>query len=286
MKKIFTLACIAGSMTLLANEPFLLKKDNGSSFLQAKPESMFIKSKPDALFTKKKMAANADDKSNIAIKLNLTQLGLKNLSFQGEFGFHPKMSVALGFSYLLPNKLPGYSGDEYFGPLTYRGTAITPEFRFYPGGDIDKPAPNGFYIAAYLRYAKYKMTQDVSYTETDKTFNKTYRAETEQTYGGVNAGLMIGRQWIIGKHFSLDWWIIGGGYGKAKYTYKWMSPEANLSPADQRKAEQAAEENFADFSALGYSGKATATNNSVKMTVSGLPMMSIRFMGLCLGYAF
>lgn len=277
MKKTFIVTLIVAGMNLFAGEPFLLKNDKGSEF---------PKTKPEMLFSKKKMQANADDKSNIAIKLNLTQLGFKNLSFQGEFGFHPKMSVALGFSYLLKNELPAYNGDEYFGPLTYNGTAITPEFRFYPGGDEDKPAPNGFYIAAYLRYAKYKMTQRVSYTETDKTFNQTYSAETEQTYGGVNAGLMIGRQWIIGKHFSLDWWIVGAGYGKAKYTYKWLSPGANLSPADQRKAEDAAEENFSDFSALGYSGEATATNNSVKMTVSGLPMISIRFMGLCIGYAF
>ncbi len=292
------------SGTMLASEPFLLKTTNPSIFNNGAP-SLFSK-KESALFTErklemnkqavpvmavKKMGKNADDKSNIAVKLNVSQLALLNLSFQAEYGFHPKMSVALGYSRLLNRNLGAFYSPEVdslnntFKMPTLKGYAVTPEFRFYPGANDDKPAPRGFYIGAYLRFAKYKISQEVSYTE--KSGNKkTYTANSEQTYGGYTAGLMIGRQWIIGNHFTIDWWIVGGGYGKAKYTYEWVAPGANLSAKDQADVKAAAEDNFNSFSALGLDGTVTTTSNSAKMTVSGLRMVSIRFMGLCLGYSF
>lgn len=304
-KQTLVAALLISGVSLFAGEPFILKTNNGRNFLKDKPalfekkKSYILKTDKEAESLKKNIGysgksaagANFDGEPNIAIKMNLTQLGFKNLSFQGEYGFHPKMSVALGFSSLLKSKVPGYSGDANFGPLNYSGFALTPEFRFYPGGKEEKPAPNGFYIAAYIRYAKYKMTQTVSYTEENTPqnphpFPKTYSANSTQTYGGVNGGIMIGRQWIIGKHFNIDWWIVGAGYGKAKYTYEWFAPGANLNAADQARVKQEAEDNFGDFSALGWSGTVSTTANSAKTTLSGLPMYSFRFMGLCLGYAF
>lgn len=305
MKLTHTLiAGLLATGTVFGSEPFLLKKTNTGLFASTAP-SLFAKKESGLQLGKKneinsralpvmavnKMGKNADDKSNIAIKLNLTQLGFLNLSFQAEYGFHPKMSVALGYSRLLKRDL-GFvyqpevdSLEDTFKMPTLKGFAVTPEFRFYPGGKDDKPAPNGFYIGAYLRFARYTVDQQVSYTE--KTGNKkTYTADSKQTYGGYTAGLMIGRQWIIGDHFTIDWWIVGGGYGRAKYTYEWVAPGANLSAADQASAKQAAEDNFDSFSALGLDGTVTTTSNSVKMSVSGLRMVSLRFMGLCLGYAF
>jgi hypothetical protein len=278
MKIKYTLfaASLIFAANVFAENPLFPKKEKEKKVLDlAAPVS-----------SKRKSMANSEGASNIAIKMNLTQLLLKNLSFQGEYGFHKKMSVALGVSYLLQRALPGSVYDNKnsssyssnFTSPTYGGFAITPEFRFYPRGKSDKPAPNGFYIAVYLRYAKYNLTQTVTY--------QNYSAEAKQTYGGVNGGLMIGRQWIIAKHFSIDWWIIGAGYGKAKYTYSWTDPSANLSAYDQGQVQQAASNNFKSFSAIGASSSVQTTSNSASMTVSGLPMFSIRFMGLCVGYAF
>lgn len=282
IKHTFMLALLVSGVSLFGREPFLLKPKSANDI---------FKQTPSLLSKKKSSRANADGESNIVIKLNASQLALKSISLQGEYGFHHKMSVALGFSRLLKSDLPTYQDDDHFGPISYKGFAITPEFRFYPGGREDKPAPRGFYLAAYVRYAKYKLDQSVSYTEENTTqnphpFPKTYVANSTQTYGGVNGGLMIGYQWIIGKHFSIDWWIVGAGYGKAKYTYEWVAPGANLNTADQADAKEQAQDKLDDFSALGLDGEITTTSNSVKMSVPGVHMFSLRGFGLCLGFAF
>jgi len=282
MKKTLILGLVALGTALFAGEPFLLKNEKSDDFLKTK----------NNLFERKKAAkpANIDGETNIAIKMNLTQLTFKNLSFQGEYGFHKKMSVALGVNFLLQREFPGlfYGEDdeysEYFEVPTWGGWGITPEFRFYPGAKDDSPAPNGFYIGAYFRYASYNVKQVVSYQETPNS--QRYSAEAKHTYAGFSGGLMIGRQWIIGKHFSLDWWIIGGGYGKAKYTYGWRAENASLTPQQQADVKEQAQANFDNFSILGLEGEITTTPKSVTMTISGLPMYSVRFMGLCLGYAF
>jgi len=283
IKNTLMLGLLISAVSLSASEPFILKTNSGRDIFKEKP----------ALFSKKKKSsmATVDGESNIVVKLNASQLGLKNISLQGEYGFHPKMSVAIGFSSFLNREFPIYQEEGNFGPINYKGFALTPEFRFYPGGKEGKIAPRGFYLAAYLRYAKYKMTQQVSYTEENTPTNphpfpKTYTANSIQTYGGVNGGLMIGYQWIIGDHFSIDFWIIGGGYGKAKYTYEWVVPGASLSAEDQATAKKAAEENLDTYSYLGLGGNVTTTPNSVKTTVTGVPMISLRGLGLCFGFAF
>lgn len=268
----------ATALQLHAGEPFLLKKDNGSSFLKTKP----------ATSEQKKMQANMDGYSNIVIKMNLTQLAFTNLSFQAEYGFHKKLSAALGISYLLDRRMAGNLYDEadpYFTTPRMSGFAITPELRFYPGGKEEKPAPRGFYLAPYLRYAKYSVKQVVSYQD-DAPGSKLHEADATHSYAGYNVGLMIGRQWIIGKHFSIDWWIIGAGYGKAKYAYKWQADDANLTAAQQADVKQQAQEYFDEFSLFGLEGDIETTPKSATMNVRGLPMYSLRFMGLCVGYAF
>ena len=266
IKHTIMLGMLVSGVSLSAGEPFVLKTTKGNDLYKNPPALFANKNGNDGLknqsmlpsFSSKKKSASANynGESNIAIKMNLTQLALKNISFQAEYGFHNKMSVALGFSVLMKRSLstlysaPSQYGDNFTIPQL-SGYAITPEFRFYPGGKEDKPAPNGFYIGAYFRYAKYKLTQTVSYTETGKTNPKTYSAEAKQTYGGVNGGIMIGRQWIIAKHFTIDWWIIGAGYGKAKYTYEWVAPGANLSQAQQDDVKAQADANFNGFSAFG-----------------------------------
>ena len=275
MKKFLAAILIASTVTSFAGEPVTVTPA---------PETSPLKS--SLLFNRKKMQANAEGESNIVIKMNLSQLAFKNLSFQAEYGFHKKLSFALGFSYLLGRRMPGffYDEDPYFSAPSLNGFAVTPELRFYPGADDDKPAPRGFYLAPYFRYAKYSIKQTVSYQETPQS--RLYEAEASHSYGGFNAGLMIGYQWIIADHFSIDLWIIGAGYGKAKYSYKWQANDANLTIAQQQDVKEAAEEYFDAFTLFGLDGSVETTPKSAELTVSGLPMYSLRFLGLNFGYAF
>ena len=203
MKKTLILGLIVAGSSLMATEPFSLRSTMPKK--EAKNNSEF--------FSKTASRKNFDGLANITLKMNLTQLALKNLSFMGEYGFHPKMSVGLGFSYLLERPLPDlvFPSTEYFSTPTYKGRSITPEFRVYFGGDDEKPAPRGFYLAAYLRQSKYTMTQTVSYQETPSS--RLYTAQGIHTIKGANGGLMIGYQWITESGFTIDWWISGGGYG-------------------------------------------------------------------------
>jgi hypothetical protein len=232
---------------------------------------------------------NEDQPKNV-IKMNLSQIALRNFSFQYERALHENLSVACGLSFLLVRPFPGaFSKDDPSGEglrsPTYKGWAITPEFRYYPGGDVEeKPAPHGFYVAAYLRYAKYQLTSEYYEKFSDGT---TYGYDYNLTYKGANLGLMIGSQWIIGKHFSIDWWILGAGYGKARFSMEAVGHGINMDASDQAEVKASVEGEFDDSAIVfGQKVEVTTTSNSVMATVKGLPMISLRGFGLCLGFAF
>ena len=229
---------------------------------------------------------------HFAIKLNLTQLILPGISMQAEYAFHKKMSIGLGASILpqreFPTNLYNLNDNPYasnFSSPVFEGKSITPEFRFYPFGREGHSAPNGFYIAAYLRYSHYIAHQTVSYHDMSSSGAPTYSANATHDYAGTTGGLMIGKQWIIAKYLTIDWWIIGGGVGRAKYTYSWQVDGVSLTPDQQAFVKQQATENFKSVSIFGSTPSVETTSNSVLMSAM-LPMYSVRFMGLCIGFAF
>jgi hypothetical protein len=231
-----------------------------------------------------------EDQPKNVIKMNLSQIALRNLSFQYERALHENISVACGLSFMLVRPFPKAfdkddpSGEGLRSP-TYKGWAITPEFRYYPGGDVDeKPAPHGFYLAAYLRYAKYQLNSEYYERFPDGSI---YGYDYNLTYKGANVGLMIGSQWIIGKHFSIDWWILGGGYGKARFSMEAVGHGISMDADEQKEVQTSVQKEF-DDSAIVFGNKVevTTTSSSVMATVKGLPMLSVRGFGLCLGFAF
>lgn len=100
---------------------------------------------------------------------------------------------------------------------------------------------------------------------------------------------MIGSQWLIGKHFSIDWWILGAGGGKAKFNIESKSIDGKLNMSTQEQADLKADitDNIGELGSFGK-GDLTVetTSSSATATVKGLPMTSIRGFGLCLGFAF
>ncbi|MBC7696296.1 MAG: DUF3575 domain-containing protein [Burkholderiales bacterium] len=265
-----------------------------SSQLKAKNEPILKENSP--LLVKKKSLFMKDDapasSPKHVIKLNLTQLALTNISMQYEFAFHKNFSAALGASYLIKREIP----SQFFAPSTngegyqlpkFGGYSITPEIRFYPGKKVKHKAPHGFYLAPYFRYSKYSFT--TLYVDRDSVSGKQNIYNVKAAYSGFTAGLMIGSQWIIGKHFSIDWWILGGGYGKAKFMINSESADGslNMSPQEQENLKNDIRTNIGELGSFG-SGEVTVetTSNSATATVKGLPMTSIRGFGLVLGFAF
>ncbi len=225
------------------------------------------------------------------IKINLTQLALTNISMQYEFGFHKNFSAALGASYLINRGIPSQfytapSDASGYQLPKFGGWSVTPEIRFYPGKKVKHQAPHGFYLAPYFRYSKYSLQS----TYIDSTSNGEHRTyDVKASYGGFTAGLMIGSQWIIGKHFSIDWWILGAGAGKAKFQIESKATDGslNMSQQEQENLKNDITSNISDLGPYG-NGQVTVetTSNSAKATVKGIPMTSIRGFGLTLGFVF
>jgi len=76
----------------------------------------------------------------------------------------------------------GYSSDG----LKLRGFGITPEFRYY--ASKDKGALNGFYVAPFVRYQNYTISEDANKGELS-------------TFGG---GLLLGNQWLLKGGLNID----------------------------------------------------------------------------------
>lgn len=265
-----------------------------SSSLMAKIDPVLNENSP--LLVKKKKLFMKDDapasSPKQVIKLNLTQLALTNISMQYEFAFHKNFSAALGVSYLIKREIPSQfftpsSNGEGYALPKFGGWSVTPEIRIYPGKKVKHQAPHGFYLAPYFRYSKYSMS--TLYVDRDSTTGQQNTYNVKAAYSGFTAGLMIGSQWIIGKHFSIDWWILGGGYGKAKFMINSESTDGNLhmSPQEQENLKNDIRTNIGELGSFG-NGEVTVetTHNSATATVRGLPMTSIRGFGLVLGFAF
>lgn len=84
----------------------------------------------------------------------------------------------------------------------FSGYGITPEFRFYLS---TSDAPEGAYIAPYLRYQSFSITDK----ETD----------AKGKYASVGGGLLVGKQWLLKDKISLDAFV-GPAFnaGKVKAT--------------------------------------------------------------------
>ncbi len=126
-----------------------------------------------------------------AIKVNLFSPIVRTGSFFYERTLSESSSLNLG---ILFTKLS--SGDTDF-----KGWAVTPEFRFYLG---ETAAPEGFYVAPYLRYQHFTLTDDDS-----DNFDSSKAKMT-----GFGGGLLVGRQWLFKQRVTFDLFI-GPSYTKA-----------------------------------------------------------------------
>jgi hypothetical protein len=196
------------------------------------------------------------------------------------------MSGALGFSKLLPRGLPSSLAGASAQFLTPKinGWSITPEFRFYPGKKEEHQAPHGFYFAPYARYAKYSISSGFSEVYDDGVNAVTYvSGDVEVYYKGLGFGLMIGSQWIIGNHFSIDWFILGGHGGNGKVGFEITSPNIGTLTAQQK---QEFEVDLAKSVADVADGVTVDISGNTAKVQAPAKFIGVRGLGLNLGYAF
>ncbi|QCR24032.1 DUF3575 domain-containing protein [Pontibacter sp. SGAir0037] len=129
-------------------------------------------------------AANSAQAQDNLIKVNIFSPVVRTASVFYEKPIAEDKSVQLGFFYT------GFSIED----VKLRGYGITPEFRKYLSAS--KQAPEGFYVAPFLRYQSLNMTLDEDSEMEDMNGKATLNA-----FGG---GLLIGHQWIVGSRFVVD----------------------------------------------------------------------------------
>ena len=160
------------------------------------------------------------------IKANLTSPFLNGYAFSAERILTKGLSLQVGvakrndsklpFSESIEKELAGHK-DFSVNNLTIGSFAVTPELRWYTGGNYGK----GFYLMAYYRYQKYTMQglegKTVLSTTTAGVSTKedvNIASSGDLTTKSFGAG--FGVQWFLGKkkNIVLDWNILGAHYGK------------------------------------------------------------------------
>lgn len=225
------------------------------------------------------------ERGNI-IKFNITPVAFGHYSFQYERVVNPKQSFGIGFSVApnvgLPFKqtlLDAFGDNEEavdaIESTRFTKISLTPEYRFYYG---KKGSPVGFYLATFLRYANMSTTQLYRFTTKNKV---VHRPEITTKFNGLGAGAMIGMQWALGEHFTLDWWIVGPFFG---YMLGSSNGIDNMSDMDQEDKDDL-KNDIEEFPIPLWNKKATIGDGTIDVKLKG-PFYGARFMGLCIGYRF
>jgi hypothetical protein len=162
------------------------------------------------------------------LKISLTSLPLNSYSFIYERAIGKKKSFGIGVRYTpkgdlpLLNQIENLIDDpETFNKLKDMNTgniAFTPEIKFYMGKGVFR----GFYIAPFVRYAKYTASLPTfTYTYNHPTNGPTTTSiplDGEMTT--LTGGLLFGAQWKLSKLFYLDWSMLGPQYGSSDGSLK------------------------------------------------------------------
>lgn len=145
------------------------------------------------------------------VKANPLSLFLKTLNVQYERKLSDFLSVQLG---VFGGKA-GIGKDNTGSVIQNSWLGITPEVRYYLNG-ANRPAPEGFYMAAYLRHRRIRAQylEDVQ----DPVLGDTIRIDVTARINSTGGGALFGYQFIFGGGFNLD--VYGGiQFSLAKFSF-------------------------------------------------------------------
>lgn len=157
------------------------------------------------------------------VKINLLSLPLKNINLEYERGLTQKISAAVGIRYMSKGSIPfsnrvaellnddADNWNERIRSAKLGNQAITATIRFYMGAGNLK----GFYIAPFGRYAKYSAALDYPFEVNSGATSYSQDIYLSGDLKTITGGILFGSQFNLGKHISLDWWILGPHYGSS-----------------------------------------------------------------------
>jgi hypothetical protein len=240
-------------------------------------------------------------KSNI-LKVNISALVFKNISFQYERRVSNRVSVAANVHFIPFGKLPFTTTIENIydeslvasnGDIPKLGSfGITPEMRYYIG---KKGTFQGLYLAPFINYTNYKSEFPVDFKVSGVMLTSLFSGNISTLTGG----LMLGAQWKLSKSFYLDWWIIGPNYGSAKgdvnATYATLNADGKAGLAGQIEQIKSGllgyygEKNFSTIKPVPLFSKAIDSYNVESTSAqikTNAPWAGLRGFGLNLGFRF
>ena len=225
------------------------------------------------------------------VKINLSSLAINNYSFYVERLLSRKVSFSAGYRNMPSTNLGELSvikkisdkineGEELIAGINRMrvdGKAYTGEFRFYGG---KKQGARGMYLALYGRYATFN--HDYNYRFTNSS-NNVLSVPLKSKVKGYGGGLMIGKQWLIAKRVNLDFYWLGGHYGKLSGTTNAVADLSSLSQQDQRNLKDELDNilTVGDKTFLN----STVSNKGVTGNING-PFAGLRGLGFSVGIAF
>ncbi|GAB3943230.1 hypothetical protein GCM10028805_09130 [Spirosoma harenae] len=162
--------------------------------------------------------ADAQVANRTVVKFNLSGVIIQSYTAQVERVLNRYSSITLSGNYVangtpLPFKqalLDQYQDNadarRAIETTLFSKKIATLEYRFYPAGH----APTGWYIAPFVRYANMNISNDYQYRSQDGGLHQMH---LEANFSAGGAGILLGYQFLLGKHIGLDLWLLGPFYG-------------------------------------------------------------------------
>lgn len=155
------------------------------------------------------------------VKINPLSLVVSTFSIQAERRLGTRFSGLVGGQLGWP-KLSIFA-PNLIAPIAYRIAGITPELRYY-FSFLKRPVPKGPYLGVFLRYQRIRKEYSVTAYDPDR-----FQDVTVEVLAGIHAvsgGFLLGYQFVVGQHLSLDLFI-GPKYGQAYAHYQILCPGCN-----------------------------------------------------------
>lgn len=225
---------------------------------------------------------SSDEKKNI-VKTNLTAYAFRNYNISYERALLKWLSINISYGNMPKGSPPFkkfYLPEENAGDFTdieLSNTQITIEPRFYLGG---KGFGQGFYLAPYYRNSQFTIDNMV-YQFYSESLQNDLPINVSGKLSANSFGLLIGNQWALGrnKNWVIDFWILGGHYGKSKGT---LTGKTTRKLTPQEQAELKSEFDGQDIPFIKYT--TTTNEDGITVELDG-PWAGLRS-GLSFGYRF
>lgn len=221
----------------------------------------------------------AQENSKNIFKLNLLPIvgGTASVEFEraivGKFSLNGSIAVMPKQSLPFKSIFSKITDDSSIIEATDLGAfSMSFEGRYYVN---KKKVLEGVYVAPFFKYTRYNASTEVAY-------NVTTTKDILPVHGSINAftgGLALGVQWVFANHITVDWRIVGLGYGASDGS---LRGEAGLSPNEQKDVRNQLDDLSDNLPLLKF--KNEVNEDGLRSTIKG-PWAGIRT-GLSIGYSF